>query len=238
MSQVKNFTRFFEKERDIYVQNISNCQVSVQFDVGPGHSESHLFPNSKDPVNLTQKIPFHAIKASMDFRRMLNRVPPALHLLEDAEYDAFYERKAHANGLGSKEEAIQQAEEKLAAVQAHEPLPNSPKPMKVTDTHDNDPSVVSEQEVINPRILNLCLQVHSSLDDQEKMSAQNFLAELDAIQDLTLMDWEYVMSNSFYKSTKNLAKKKVAELATRSVADDEDEAPVKPKKTKASVQTE
>src|SRR5271166_3356217 len=122
MAQVINFTNFFAKERDIYVSNCSNCQVSVQFDVGPGHTESYLFVNTKDPVNLTQKIPFHAIKSSMDFRRMLNRVPAALHLLTDEEYEAFYNKSAKTLGLPSVEAAIQRAEEKRVSIQNHTPL--------------------------------------------------------------------------------------------------------------------
>ena len=83
MPQVINFTDFFREPRSIYVCNISNCQVSVTFDIGQGHTESFLFPNSKDPLDLTRFIPFDAIKNSMDLRRMLNRSPPALRLLTE-----------------------------------------------------------------------------------------------------------------------------------------------------------
>src|SRR5271166_6267324 len=204
MAQVINFTNFFAKERDIYVSNCSNCQVSVQFDVGPGHTESYLFVNSKDPVNLTQKIPFHAIKGSMDFRRMLNRVPAALQLLSDEEYETFYSKSAKNQGLVSTEAAIVKAEEKRLAIQSHLPLSDAPKPMKVTEVHAEDEGneVVSEVDEINPRVLNLCLQVNPALDDQTKMSAQNFLSELDGVSDMRQIDWEYVQSHGFYKSVK------------------------------------
>lgn len=214
---ITSFTRFFEKEQDIYVQNISNCQVSVQFNLGPGQSESYLFSPSKDPVNITQRIPFNAVKQSMDFRKMLNRTPPVLQVLDESEYQAFYARQAKSQGLKSIEEAIQKAEEKAAAVRGHVQLPDAPKPLKTTDVHPEDedkPTHVQEQDEVKPQILNLCLQVHASLEDQTRMPAQTFISELDNIPDLNMLDWEYVQSHGYYKSVKNLARKKIADLAT------------------------
>lgn len=213
---VVNFTKFFEKEQDVYVQNVSNCQVSVQFNLGPGQSESFLFHASKDPVNLTQRIPFHAIKQSMDFRKMLNRVPPALQVLNEDEYQAFYARQAKSQNLKSIDEAIQKADERAAAARGHIPMADAPKPMKTTDVHPEDAGKaahVQEQDEVKPQILNLCLQVHAQLDEQSRMPAQQFISELDQIPDLNMMDWEYVQGHGYYKSVKNLARKKIADLA-------------------------
>lgn len=226
MSQIINFTEYFRAERDVYIQNISNCQVSVNFEVGPGHSESYLFTNSKDPVNLTRAIPYAAIKNSMDFRKMLNRVPPALKLMDDTEFNGYYKKQAVSNGLDSVEEAMNKAEAKRASAQNHTPLSDAIAAEKEQDEKDEGVNtkkaalMIAEADEINSRVLHLCLQVHPSVPDQSKMSAQQLLADLDGITGLRLSDWEYVQSHGFYKSVKNLAKKMVAELAAADVDDD------------------
>lgn len=246
MAQITNFTEFFKEERDIYVQNVSNCQVSVSFDVG-GHSESFLFPNTKDPVNLTRFIPFAAVKGSMDLRRMLNRAPPALTLLNEDEYKMYFERQAQQLGLDNVDQAIDRAEAKRMAVQNHTQLPDAPDPIKLHDVisdgkHLGERKIVqsldqvSEIEEITPRVLNLCLQVHPSVPDQQKMTAAQLLTELDAVNGMTLADWEYIQSHGYYKSVKNLARKKVAETASSQIAaeDELEEAPVKPSAKRAA----
>lgn len=234
MAQITNYTEFFKEERDIFVQNVSNCQVSVSFDVG-GHTESFLFPNSKDPVNLTRYIPFAAIKGSMDLRKMLNRVPPALVLLKEEEYKMYFARQAETHGLSSVDEAIDNAERRRQAVQNHQPLPNAPEPVKIHEVIEDGKHLgerkivrpteqVSENEEINPKILHLCLQVHPSVPDQAKMTAAQLLEELDLMTGLRMEDWEYVQSHGYYKSVKNAARRKIAELAAQSVGADDDVA--------------
>ena len=227
------------------VCNISNCQVSVTFDIGQGHTESFLFPNSKDPLDLTRFIPFDAIKNSMDLRRMLNRSPPALRLLTETEYRAYFERQAQQQGLPDASIAMDKAEAKRMAVQNHIPLPDAPDPIKLHEVvedgqHLGERKIVqsldraSEQEEINPKILHLCLQVHPSVPEQQKMTAQMMLNELDAIPSLTLEDWSYVQSFGYFKSVRNLARKKIAELtAAEGEAEEIVETPViQPKSVK------
>lgn len=241
MPQIKNYTEYFKEEKDVLVMNCSNCQVSVTFDVG-GRSENYLFTNSKDPVNLTRWIPFAAIKASMDFRKMLNRVPAALRLLDENEYKMYYERQAQQYGLNSADDAMDRAEQKRIAAQNHQPLPDAPDPIKLHEVvqdgqHLGEKKIVrpietvSVDEEINPRIQNLCLQVHTSIPEAQKMTAAQMLSELDTISGLTLVDYEYIQSHGYYKSIKNLARKKIAELAASSdEVDDTVPAPA-PKKS-------
>jgi len=223
MSQITNFTKFFEKDTDIYVSNISGCQVSVSFEVGPGHSEGYLFPNSKDPVNLTRHIPFSAIKQSIDLRKMINRSPPALRLMTEDEYTAYFANKAKSNDM-SVDEALELAEARRVAAQNHVPLPDAVAPKKNSEI-DLEPGTsteitnVSEVDVINPRVLHLCLQVHPSVPDQSKMTAQAILAELDILEGLNMQDWDYITSHGYYKSVAKLGKKKVAELAAAAVVE-------------------
>lgn len=232
MSSIVNFTEYFKAEKDVYVQNISNCQVSVGFEVGPGHSESYLFTNSKDPVNLTRAIPFQAIKNSMDLRKMLNRVPAALKLLEEADFNNYYKKQAVSNGLSGIEEAMDKAEARRASAQNHTPLSDAIAEEKAKE-EDKKPVAVDEQDAINARVLHLCLQVHPSVPDQSKMSAQQLLAELDGLSDISLSDWEYIQSHGFYKSVRNQAKKMVAQLATSEL--EEEAVPAKKTSKKSKI---
>jgi hypothetical protein len=228
MSQITNFTEHFKTEGDIFCQNISGCQVSISFELASGHSEGYLFPNNKDPVNLTRDIPFAAIKSSMDLRKMVNRKPPALRLMTESEYLEYFKTKAHDAGV-SVDEAVGLAEERRAAVQNYVPLPDAVPPKKSAELEEEDkvtPRVVSEEDVINPRVLHLCLQVHPSLPEQSKMTAQAILAELDAIEGLTQQDWDYISSHGYYKSVIKLARKKVSELAAAVVLADKPKAKV------------
>lgn len=243
MAQISNYTEFFKEERDIYVQNISGCQVTVSFEVSPGRSESHLFVNTKDPVNLTRFIPFAAVKSSMEFRRMLNRIPPALQLLDNREFESFYVHAAEKMGLAGPEEAMEKAEQKRMSIQKHEPLKDATDPIKIHEVVEDGQKlgekkrVVSTlgatEEEINPRVLNLCLQVHPNIPDQQKWSAQQVLSELDNLDDLKLTDWEYLQSHGYYKSVRNLARKKVSELVSveEPVAKEVKKAPKKSPKT-------
>jgi hypothetical protein len=247
MSQIQNYTEFFKEERDIYIQNISGCQVSVTFQTGPGQFESYLFPNTKDPVNLTRFVPFQAVKNSHDLRKLLNRVPPALLILSETEFNAYFSHQATKSGV-TVDQALEAAEQRRSAVQNHTPLADAPDPIKLHEVVEDGKHLgerkivrsletVSAEEEINPRVLNLCLQVNPALTDQQKMTAAQLLSELDVMGDLTLIDWEYVRSHGFYKSVKNLAKKKADELALAS--SEPEDAPKKPapkaKKVKAAV---
>ena len=231
-NMISNFTEYFKTEKDVYVQNVSNCQVSVNFEVGPGHSESYLFTNSKDPVNLTRAIPYQAIKNSMDLRKMLNRVPAALKLLEEEDFNTYYRKQVVTHGLNSVDEALAQAEARRIAAQNHTPLTDAVEAARETETEKKASVIIAEADAINSRVLHLCLQVHPSVPDQSKMSAQQLLSELDSLNDMRITDWEYIQSHGFYKSVKNLAKKMVAELATSEVEEDEEPvvAPKKPAK--------
>jgi hypothetical protein len=243
--QVVNFTDYFRDERDVFIANCSHCQVSVSFDIG-GHTDSFLFPNSPDPINLTRFIPFAAIKGSMDLRRMLNRSPPALKLLTEDEHNAYYERQAQSQGFKDSSTAMDHAEAKRMAVQNHMPLPDAPDPIKLHEVvedgqHFGEKKVVrsteqvSEADEINPRVLNLCLQVHPQVPEQQKMSAVQMLSEIESIPGLKIADYVYLQSFGYYKSIKKLAAKKVAELSMMDDGEDDVPEPVVIKKVKKAV---
>lgn len=87
---VMNWLKFFQEERDIWVQNISATQLSMQFDIAPGQPAGVLIPIGSHPVCLTQEVPFDAIKKSMDFRKFLNKVPSVMRLMTEEQVNQYY----------------------------------------------------------------------------------------------------------------------------------------------------
>lgn len=240
MLNVSQLTQFFREEKDIYVQNISDAQVSVAFEVATGHVESHLFANTRDPVCLTTYLPFNVIKNSMDFRKMLIRRPAALVLLTEEEYRAYYTKRAQSIGVFTKDEkgkkvpdadeAIRRAEDDRQGVLRRDTLPDATEPQPIRDIkseaeHDDGDDFAPGQlagkelvieDLVNPRILNLCNQVNPGLTDQQKMPASAMLSELQKMTDgLKVADWEHVTHHGHYKSVKNFARKQLSTLASQ-----------------------
>jgi len=254
---VRNFTDYFKTEREIYVQNVSDAQVSVEFPVAANHTEGFLFPYTRDPINLTQHFPFDVIKRSTDLRKMINRRPAVLNVLTQEEYNAYFASKAKARGLldgkgkPDIDAAIDQSEEsrrRTADKNLREPIATTtPEPLHDVLESGSGPGgaahfgervrvvsreVVSEDDVINPRVLHLCNQVKAELEDSERMAATELLEALQQIPDLSMDDYEHIRAHGFYKTVKKWAKNQVAILASTQgeAEDDEEEDGAKPNK--------
>jgi excinuclease UvrABC helicase subunit UvrB len=173
---------------------------------------------------------------------MLSRRPAALAVLDEKEYRTYYEAKANSLGLvkpgpkGTKvpdiEEAINRADEAAQRVLNKEALPAAKQSEPIHEVAElpdgkkvaRSTEMVTE-DIINPRVQHLCNQVKAELSDQEKLPANQFLAELQQIEHaLTMDDWEYIRAHGMYKSVKNYAKKMVAELAAKADVDDGNDA--------------
>ena len=248
MSSPRNFTEYFKSERDVYVQNLANAQVSCEFPIAQGRVEGFTFPHNRDPINLSQHIPFHAIKDSMDFRKMLSRRPPALQLLTQEEYDAFYAKKAQQQGLMTDgkpdiDAAVDASEERrrrTADKNLREKVTDKdPEPIHEVIESGTGPKgaahfgernrvaaheMISEDDIINPRVLHLCNQVKNEIPEEERMPAKDLLDSLQDIPELKLDDLEHIRAHGFYKSVKKWAKGKMGELSDKDDTNDAEEA--------------
>lgn len=241
MQAVRNFTNYFKDERDVFVQNIANAQVSCEFPIDNGQVEGFLFPPSKDPVNLTQHIPFESIKKSMDFRKMLSRRPPVLILLDFDEYKTYFAKKAKslnlkdAEGNPNIDAAIDVSEDNRLRranrntrdyVTDEKPSPihkvvergSGPGgiPMELGERQrvESFDGGVTEDEIINPRVLHLCNQVKAEIEEDERMPAIELLESLQGIPNLKIDDYEYIRAHAFYKTVKKWARQQSQEIAT------------------------
>lgn len=91
---VTNWFKFFQEERELWVQNTSATQLSMQFEIAPGHIAGVLVPIGPDPICITNEVPFEAVKKSLDFRKFLNRVPAVMKLMTTEQAHAYYAQKA------------------------------------------------------------------------------------------------------------------------------------------------
>ena len=207
MKAITNFTEFFSKERDIYVQNKSDRLVSLEFNLD-GVIMSHRLARTPDPVNLTQFVPFEAVKNSRDLRNLANRNPPAIVFLEEADYREYFERKAKAHKT-SLEEELAKANEKHRAVVSRTTL----KPETVPTIEEKRAELESEggeEDQITPRVLGLCLRVGADLSTEEMLGAREFVEELEAIEgSLKPADYEYVLAHGYHKTVKKWAQKRL-----------------------------
>jgi len=248
MPAPRNFTDYFRNEKDVYVQNLANAQVSCEFPLGQNRIEGFTFPHNRDPINLTQHIPFHAIKDSMDFRKMLGRRPPALQLLTEDEYNVFYSKKAAQQGLVDSagkpdiDAAIDSSEEKRRRMAdknlrekvtdrepepIHEIIESGSGPKGATHFGERNRvaarEMVSEDDIINPRVLHLCNQVKQEIPEEERMPAKDLLDELQSLPDLKIDDLEHIRAHGFYKSVKKWSKQKMSEMSDKDEVDDKAE---------------
>jgi len=207
---ITNFTKYFREEHDVYVQNKSNTQVSLMFEMGMGRTESVLIPRNPDPINLTQLVPFSAIKDSPDFRKMINRRPPALILLEEEEYLAYYEKKAKSRGTDAQTE-MDEAHQGQAAIQNKQAYTNKDAgPRRTIEelTEEQAAAPQSPDDIVTARVIGLCAQVGDDVEKDKRMSANQMLDELRAME-LTRADLEYLMGKGYWKTVKKFAQKEL-----------------------------
>lgn len=209
---ITNFTEFFSKERDIYIQNKSDRLISLEFTLDGGLKVSHRLARTPDPVNLTQYIPFSAIKNSTDLRNLANRQPPAIVFMEEEDYRNYFTNKAKANKTTVDSEIARANEKHRAVVHRVDMKPEIMKTIEETRSEAEENS--GEEDEVNPRILNLCLKVGADLSKDQILEARDFMEELEGVESsLKAVDYEYLLAHGYHKSVKKWAEKRLTETA-------------------------
>lgn len=211
---IKNFREFFKEEKDIYIQNISNGQISLQFGKGDDTIPFKLI-RKRDPIVLTNHVPFRMISESTDFRKILNRQPAVVKLLTEEEYNNHYKVKAKTDKI-SVDEAIATAETLRVTPKVEAPKSTAPK--DDADTDDSDDKVVNEEDVVNPRAIHLCHQASEIIPAEDRMKPADLLAQLKELQDeFKIDDYEYILAHSTSKAIHTWAKSR-QKLAAQQLA--------------------
>lgn len=236
---VTNWFKFFQEERELWVQNISATQLSIQFEVAPGHYAGVLVPIGPDPICITNEVPFDAVKKSLDFRKFLNRVPSVTKLLTTEQAHAYYAEKAKNLGAYLTDPATGQLVPNVAAAIGHTDLERK----KLTTRPPGDDTVVGPdgqvrfsppktalelsfdnvgnqpvmmEQLIHPRVLYLCQQVSMQLQPNLRMPAGQFFREIQALRpQLNLESLQYIESNGTYQTVKKWAREQQQPLVAQ-----------------------
>jgi hypothetical protein len=199
-----NFTDYFRgDERDVYVQNVSNTQISLQFETSPGRTDPVLIPKGRRPINLTQHVAYDAIKRSTDLRKLVNRRPAALILMTQDEAMSYYEALGQTMNTSAEEEYEKALEIQSNLMRREAQVPPEQAPKTIDQLKDQykaeeeEGGMVEEQPL--PRIIGLCASVDAMIPDAEKTDPAEMLAELESMEDeLRQIDIEYVASRGYY----------------------------------------
>jgi hypothetical protein len=267
---------FFQTEREIWVQNLTTTQLSMQFEIAPGHVAGVLILVLPHPVCLTNEVPFDAIKKSLDFRKFIAKNPPIMKLMSTEEAEAFFAERARMLGAYTTDAtgaqvpdvwaARAEAEAERAQLMRRDTAdsgtvvgPNGqvtftpPKSalelqgytaphMGMSAEAAQASGAVVPQGVIrqaagfgvanlgaadvpdvpvNPRVVDLCHQVSTQLEESLRMKPEPFFRALKQLEGaLTLEDLQYVESFGTYKTVKNWARKLQAERTAGQEVDD------------------
>ena len=208
-----NFTQLFKEEKELYVQNVSHGQVSLQFGRGDD-AVSFLLPRKQDPINLTNHVPFKLIAASTDFRKLLTRTTPVVKLLTQEQYDAFYAARAKAEkttvdaAIAKAESARQHAKDVIAPAVTTAP--------KDVEKEEEEEEHVNAEDAVNARIIHLCGQVSTQIPAEDRMKYTDLLERLKDIQgELTMDDYEYILANTGNKSIHTWVKANQKDLSSK-----------------------
>lgn len=226
------FSKLFEAEQPLYVKTLVPGQVSFEIPTGPGLMEPVLVPASGDPLCITDRAPFDAIKRCTDLRYLAKpRVsrdgkvkPAAIVIMTEDEVIEHYAKKAVRLGMYTPdgEPDVERAAQPVITEPAVEParsrvdLPKS-KSLELMEQQPSDANLgddpVMISEVVHPRVLAMCHSLAAEAPENQRQPADAVLNELHLMGDLNVESLNHIMANGYYKSVKTWARKELERLA-------------------------
>ena len=196
--KITNFYDFFSVPKAVYVQNISNPIgiLSLEFPKRNGQYISFKVPANRNPINLTNTVPFESIRESESLMRFLQPTPygpPKLQLLTDDEYNAFYE--AQQKILDTEADTLKETAQ-LAAMQINTSYDMRERVVPETATRvDFDKMAVEPQ--VNPKVLSTCQMLNPDTNENPTpLSAREALDIFNSLS-LTMIDYEYIIGHTY-----------------------------------------
>lgn len=239
--QVTNWTEFFKVERDIYVQNISATQISMEFREPSGEPVPVLIKNTRDPVNLTDLVPYSLIKANTKFRTLINRRPPVAILLSEEEYIAYYEKKAELEGDSDVSDVMARSAHAATTRDSQTPSMLDPvTPLRTEGMGANERARTlreaargelpaefqNEEDTINPRLLHIRQMVtkqgnETDADIMGRFPPQRCMNEIQGLGELSADDYNFILASVPYKTIRKWAQGELQRLTGAGEIDDE-----------------
>jgi hypothetical protein len=203
-SKYVNFVEYFKEEKNVWVQNISKTQISLEFPISPGVVMGRCIPRTKKPVNLSQYVSWEAIKNSTGLKTILNRRPAKLLLLTEEEAMAYYDEQAQMYNT-TREEELDKAFEEVTMLMDHVVPESSETERKDHDLermkakleagNDEEPETEEDdpQDVLTPKVVGLVAEAGEDVPQAERKGARELKEELEVIEDeLTRADLEHL----------------------------------------------
>ena len=204
---ITNFTKYFAKEAEVYIQNLGSTNISLTFKY-EGEDIYVSVPKTRKPLNLTQYVPFDGIKNSPAFRKMINRNPPIIRLMDEKEYLAYYNDLSEKYGTEPVDEMRKAQDVFDALMGKRAPSSQELKQEMEEQLTAKEEALLNAQEP-NSKVVGLCAKADK---DQKEMriTEREFLEELEVLEgDLTVEDWEYVSTKGVYRKVKKFASDQV-----------------------------
>lgn len=244
---------------DVYVQNISDKQISLEIEIGPGVTAPELIPPTPNPINLTERFSFEALSKSANFRRALSKKRngrPELILLDPVQVEGYYAVMAQQNqwvgmdGSPDLDKAMDEAEKARIALIS---IPTETKNISPSNSINFAPPKTAQElialnlasrgiemgpdgsfqsmraqaghgmmtgdqmemrETVSPKVLDLCQQVNPQIPEGQRMKCEDFFRVLQSMSaTLRLEDYQHIEAHGTYRSVKNWARQRIAEIS-------------------------
>lgn len=198
-------------EQPLYLQNVSGGIVSIEF-----RYENQIIPfrlaNVREPICITDAIPWNVIKNDYKFRELLNREnvgkPKWVTIMTQPEYDAYLERRSEILNQ-SKEELVNRSTTAHGELNNKPDVSTTPEERKdnLRDEVKDKDILLDDIEIINPKLLGTCQRLHPESDS--KIDPIDALDMFESMADsFTENDFNYIISHSYNDIIKKWALKK------------------------------
>ena len=201
---IVNVHDYFSKSRSVYIQNVSNpCGIlSLDFKRPNGEIIPYKVPANRDPVCITNFVPFDAIKDSASFMAFLRPSGTSgakLQLISEDDYTAHYKKKQELFGSDSIEDVIEAAQNSAAELNTDIPV----NPLDLEPTEDITSKLAA---TLSPRVVAVCQQLGPNSVD--KIKASEAITALESIE-LSTVDTAYILNeiSSFTDKDSKIVKK-------------------------------
>ena len=192
-----NLHEFFAEPHPVYVQNISNPigVISLEFRTKTGQAIPFRVPANRNPIRLTDKVPFDVIKDCINFLDFLNPSaygPAKLQLLTEEEYDGYYTSMQKLTEINAKQLAAEAQEKALQVQNAYASLEQKIVPSTVTK-----PVEYTIEPQVSPKVISTCQLLNPDTNENPTpMGAREALDILNSLS-LTMIDYDYIMGHTY-----------------------------------------
>ncbi len=187
-----NVFEYFKDSQAVFIQNISQPVgiLSLEFKRPNGEVIPYKVPASRDPLCLTNFVPFEAIKDSASFMSYLRPSGTSgtkIQLIAEEDYYKHYEKKQELYGKSSVEEVMEDAQNTVAELNTN--MPASP-----VNAEPTDELARKAAASVNPRVVAVCQQLNPEIESTEKINASEAVTALEAIE-LSIVDTAYILND-------------------------------------------